>query len=624
MPVHTGKDSKSCFAQWGGHGKKYYYTCGDDAARGHAVKKAEAQGRAAYAHGYRGNSGEPAMLTFQCIVSNLKPLVRQDSMEGRDWTVVPTQMITEGVHNGSDGPILYLPEELSKLPTAWNHMPVVVYHPVENGMSVSARTPEQLTSRKIGVLMNTKWDVDNKKLSTETWLDPARIIAVDNRVAEAIENNQMMEVSTGLFMNLEKKEGEWNGENYIGIARNIQPDHLAILPDQRGACSIADGAGFLRVNAEDQERIVENRVDVTEQYIRIRQKEPDSFQEDSFKIIWISRGKGIKAVIGRLKGETSTTVQSFLFKKDKWTTKKAESWVSKHKPTSNVTALVLNEISHEETRRLLQSALRENDTNAWVEEVHDKFFIYETQGKLYKQEHAIGDGIVSFVGLSKLVERKVTFAEVTGLAEAKSKTLKGNEMDKKAIVDALIENERTSWTEDNREQLMGLDDAILANMAKDIEEFSKSPAANEKADGKIKAGEPVKTNAENPDVGKTKADATLETVDQYIAKAPPEIRESLRISVNAMNAQKAQLVKIIMANERNKKEGGFTEEHLKTMDLQMLRAIANLATDKTDETNDQTIPLYVGQGETPASNSGTLPEPLPLPAMNFEQQRKSA
>jgi hypothetical protein len=53
MPVHIGKDSRGCFCQWGRQ-KKYYYKCGDPAARERARKKAEAQGKAAYAHGYRG------------------------------------------------------------------------------------------------------------------------------------------------------------------------------------------------------------------------------------------------------------------------------------------------------------------------------------------------------------------------------------------------------------------------------------------------------------------------------------------------------------------------------------------------------------------------------------------
>jgi hypothetical protein len=53
MPVHTGKDKEGCYAQWGESGKKYHYRCGDDEARDRAKAKAERQGRAARASGYK-------------------------------------------------------------------------------------------------------------------------------------------------------------------------------------------------------------------------------------------------------------------------------------------------------------------------------------------------------------------------------------------------------------------------------------------------------------------------------------------------------------------------------------------------------------------------------------------
>ena len=71
--------------------------------------------------------------------------------------------------------------------------------------------------------------------------------------------------------------------------------------------------------------------EVTENYIRLRQKDPDSFQKESFRIISLSKSKGIKAVIGRLKGKDTTTVQSYLFDKDRWTVKEAQAWVSEHR-----------------------------------------------------------------------------------------------------------------------------------------------------------------------------------------------------------------------------------------------------------------------------------------------------
>jgi len=73
MPVKTSKDSKGCFAQWGDSGAKYHYDCGNDAARENAVRKAEAQGRAARANGYRGNENVQSIGEFvQELVGKLR------------------------------------------------------------------------------------------------------------------------------------------------------------------------------------------------------------------------------------------------------------------------------------------------------------------------------------------------------------------------------------------------------------------------------------------------------------------------------------------------------------------------------------------------------------------------
>jgi len=56
-----------------------------------------------------------------------------------------------------------------------------------------------------------------------------------------------MEVIVGVFTNDIEVEGQWNEETYYRIAKDIVPDHLAILPSEVGACSVTDGCG-LRVN----------------------------------------------------------------------------------------------------------------------------------------------------------------------------------------------------------------------------------------------------------------------------------------------------------------------------------------------------------------------------------------
>lgn len=199
--------------------------------------------------------------SYQELTFNLTPgvNVRHDSLEGRNYTVVPMVMITEGVHDGSNGPLYYPEEELAKTPAVWNHKPIVVYHPSEGR---SACEVAVLDSSKVGIIMNTKY-VSGKgtnpgRLKAEAWLDMDRLKRIDGRVANALANKSVLEVSTGLFMDFEETEGYFGKKEkfYETVARNYRPDHLAILPDQKGACSVADGAGLLRNSASKQPDLV--------------------------------------------------------------------------------------------------------------------------------------------------------------------------------------------------------------------------------------------------------------------------------------------------------------------------------------------------------------------------------
>lgn len=164
-------------------------------------------------------------------------------LEGRDAYVVPVVMAVEGVMNGSRGALLYPADDLKKSVPLWNGKPVVVYHPdlYTDGL---AAYPAVFNNQKIGTVFNAKFE--NKKLKAEAWIDPERLEKIDKRILFAIRNRQVVEVSTGLFNDVEEKRGVFNGKNYIGIARNYVPDHLAVLPDLVGACSIDDGCGLVR------------------------------------------------------------------------------------------------------------------------------------------------------------------------------------------------------------------------------------------------------------------------------------------------------------------------------------------------------------------------------------------
>ena len=154
------------------------------------------------------------------------PHTRSESMDGRDYIVAPMVMLTEGVHNGSSGPVLYTAAELQKTPEVWNMKPLVVYHPQKDGQGVSACSQDIIDSQGVGVIMNTKWD---GKLRAEAWFDIEKTKRVDDRIINALEKGEMMEISTGLYTDDEIKAGcfEATGEKYDSIAHNLSLIHIS-------------------------------------------------------------------------------------------------------------------------------------------------------------------------------------------------------------------------------------------------------------------------------------------------------------------------------------------------------------------------------------------------------------
>lgn len=156
--------------------------------------------------------------------------------------MVPVVMIVEGVLNGALVPA----SEFSRYVEAWNGQPVPVLHPEREGSPVSANSPDIIERNTIGRLFNCY--AENGKLKGEAWINVNKAQRLGhNELLTALEAGEVVEVSTGYFADGEPKAGEYNGEQYQEIHRNIRPDHLALLPGEIGACSVADGCGT-RVN----------------------------------------------------------------------------------------------------------------------------------------------------------------------------------------------------------------------------------------------------------------------------------------------------------------------------------------------------------------------------------------
>lgn len=485
---------------------------------------------------------------LQRVTLNLRAKARTEFLEGREYYVAPCAMLTVGVHNGSGGSLLYREDELKQAPHLWDHKPIVVYHPKpEDG---TACQPSVLNSSKVGILLNTLYD---NKLRAEAWFEKARTKEVDIRVYNALEKGEPMEVSTGLFVDAIEEVGDWNGEKYTAVATNLRPDHLAILPDQKGACSLEDGAGLFQLNSEGQT--------VTAGYVKTRMH------------------------------------------------------------------LTTNEMSHSNIWSALNRKMRDtltvgSEVQGWVEDVYDKFFIYSKADKLFRQEYTVSGTDVEIVGDPEEVRRITEYRTVEGAFVGNStggQSTGDSEMNRKDIVSRLIANKASGWTEEDREFLEKLEESRFKKIVANAEEAEGDEDEEEGEVEEQQESPPKKTKAKATPA--PAAVANQESDEEYLAKAPPSIRAVFNHGLQMLNKQKADAIKVIVANKRNK----FTKEQLEAKELPELEALAELARDtQPAQEGFAPAPNYFGAVGAPVSNASNEDDDAPLttPVMNFEASSK--
>ena len=192
------------------------------------------------------------------LIANLSNKVQKRTLSGLEYLVAPVVMLLEGVFAGNKGPYLYEGADLAKSASSWNGRPIMAsIHPEnQNGQKVSGCTPEALDKLGCGMILNTKWQTQKKRLVAEAWFDARRLDVVPGgaEIKKALETGQTLEVSTGLFSDSVMTNGNYAGKEYVAKATNYRPDHLAVLLHEVGACSRADGAGLLVNKAAETEK----------------------------------------------------------------------------------------------------------------------------------------------------------------------------------------------------------------------------------------------------------------------------------------------------------------------------------------------------------------------------------
>lgn len=191
-----------------------------------------------------------AALTHVHNAEDVEPdAVRRETLNGDEWLVAPVVLVREAVLNGGFVPF----EEIQRSAPGWNGRPVTVDHPTDaNGEFTSANAPDVHEKTVVGHMFNVHTDRESRKLLGEMWIHVDRAESMGGgaaKVLEILDGGDVLEVSTGYFMRAENATGTHEGDRYDAVQRDILPDHLAALPNGKGACSVADGCGAPRTQA---------------------------------------------------------------------------------------------------------------------------------------------------------------------------------------------------------------------------------------------------------------------------------------------------------------------------------------------------------------------------------------
>ncbi|WP_340617479.1 DUF2213 domain-containing protein [Xenorhabdus entomophaga] len=172
--------------------------------------------------------------------------------------VVP--VVDDVVMNGG----LYPASEINKSYQSIEGKQMPLGHPSIDGQYVSADVPRAVNQFHVGA-----WAENVRKDGDKVVMD----MKINRRYAEATEKGKTLlqrlddlmtnkdagpiHVSTGLLLQREQNNGKSKGKKYTWIARNMQFDHVAILPpNEPGAATPDDGVGIF-VNADGEKLEVE-------------------------------------------------------------------------------------------------------------------------------------------------------------------------------------------------------------------------------------------------------------------------------------------------------------------------------------------------------------------------------
>jgi len=237
--------------------------------------------------------------------------------------------------------------------------------------------------------------------------------------------------------------------------------------------------------------------------------------------------------------------------------------------------MITNEMSHGNIRSLLNSWLQDTGKDAWVEDVYDTFFVYLDGIKYMKGNYKIVDNTIEIDTNFKEVLRVTEYRTPDGEFVGNNNNVpinKENQMDKKKVVDALIKSNKNSWTEDNRDMLMNMEEDVLTTL-ESSDKVAEQAAVNAAAEAGNRATAPV-TVVDN-------STPAPKTAEEYIADMPAPVGAVVRNAMAMHSNVKSALIEKIKTNEKST----FTDEQLAGKEVHELQQLAALFAPEVSTSN---------------------------------------
>jgi len=177
---------------------------------------------------------------------------KKGTYQQKEYYIIPAVIQTPGVRNDT----LWTKEELSKNYLNWANTPIILDHTYDNnGNPTTASEPGILDDLMLGVLFNPSFNEKTGAVGGDFWLSVDSVNSVPS-LRERIDNGEPIDVSVGYYPYLtDPTPGVYNGVEYAEVDYGFIPDHIAILFDTPGACSIADGCGLQNNTTKTQQLI---------------------------------------------------------------------------------------------------------------------------------------------------------------------------------------------------------------------------------------------------------------------------------------------------------------------------------------------------------------------------------